>query len=182
MQLAKMVVLGSLEILGMASGYDIYQYLNRNQINRWTDIKRPSIYNALRRLEKEDAIEQVDLLKTGKYPEKIIYQINEKGMQLFDSLQEEAFLGIYPRFFGFKVALKFNRRRSIEEINNFGAEAIRVIDEQLAGMEKHLRSLPNDSIEQKRDKFFIEHDRRLFIAECQWIMEALEYIKQNDTM
>jgi DNA-binding PadR family transcriptional regulator len=180
MQLAKMVVLGSLEILGTASGYDVYQYLDKNQIDRWTDIQKPSIYNALRQLEKEQTIEQVNVIKSGKYPEKTTYQICEKGKLLFDTLQEEAFLGIYPRFFGFKVALKFNRRRSAEEINNFANRAISIIDEILEAMDKHIESLPDHSEEQTRDKFFIEHDRRLFMTERQWILEALEYIKEND--
>lgn len=147
MQLAKMLVLGSMEILGIASGYDVYQYLDKNQIDRWTDIQKPSIYNALRQLEKEHAIEQVDIIKNGKYPEKITYQICEKGKLLFDTLQEEAFLGIYPRFFGFKVALKFNKRRSIEEIDNFANRAIRIIDDILETMDKHIESLPDNSEE-----------------------------------
>lgn len=180
MQLAKMVVLGSLEILGIASGYDVYQYLDKNQIDRWTDIQKPSIYNAMKQLEKENAIKQVDIIKNGKYPEKKTYQISESGKLLFDSLQEEAFLGIYPRFLGFKVALKFNKRRTTEEINKFANRAISIIDEILEAMNKYIESLPNNSEEQKRDKFFIEHDRRLFLTERQWILDSLEYIKEND--
>ncbi len=179
MQLAKMVVLGSLEILENASGYDVYQYLERNQIDRWTEIQKPSIYNALKQLEKESAIELMDTIKNGNYPEKTTYQITEKGKQLFDSLQEEAFLGIYPRFFGFKIALKFNKRRSVGEIKNFADRAVSVIDNILRAMDEHLESLPENSEEQKRDKFFIEHDRRLFITERQWIIESLEFINDN---
>lgn len=182
MQLAKMVVLGSLEILGIASGYDVYQYLESNQIDRWTDIKKPSIYNALRQLQKENAIEQVEQVKNGNYPKKIIYQINEKGRKLFDDLQTEAFLGIFPRFFGFKVALKFNKRRSLEEIKDFAAQAIDIIDEQLAAMDQYLKKLADNSTERKRNEFFIEHDRRLYMTERQWILEALEYIKQEKSL
>lgn len=174
-----MVVLGSLEILEKASGYDVYQYLEKNRIDRWTEIQKPSIYNALKQLEKESAIEQVDTVKNGNYPEKTTYQITEKGKQLFDSLQEEAFLGIYPRFFGFKIALKFNKRRSVEEIKNFADRAVSIIDDILKAMDTHLESLPENSEEQRRDKFFIEHDRRLFVTERQWIIESPEFIKDN---
>ncbi len=182
MQLAKMVVLGSLEILGLSSGYDVYQYLENNQIDRWTDIKKPSIYNAIRQLVKENAIEQVEQVKNGNYPEKIIYQINEKGRKLFDDLQAEAFLGIYPRFFGFKVALKFNKRRSLEEINDFAKHAINIIDKQLEAMDQYLKKMAYNSAEKKRNEFFIEHDRRLYMIERQWILEALEYIKKTNPL
>ncbi|WP_162300572.1 PadR family transcriptional regulator [Anaerosacchariphilus polymeriproducens] len=182
MQLAKMIVLGSLEVLEMGSGYDIYQFLDKNQISRWTDIQKPSIYNALRQLEKECAIEQTKQIKVGKYPEKVVYQVNEKGRKLFDSLQEEAFLGIYPRFFGFKLALKFNRRRTLEEINHFGNKAISLIDEKLKDMDEYLESLPKNSNEWKRNLFFIDHDRRLYNAEKEWIKEALEQIKKESVI
>jgi DNA-binding PadR family transcriptional regulator len=57
MSIAKLVVLGALEQLDCASGYDIMQELNRKMIDKWTDIKKASIYHALRQLEKEGAIQ-----------------------------------------------------------------------------------------------------------------------------
>jgi hypothetical protein len=39
-------------------------------------------------------------------------------------MQAQAFLGLYPDYFGFKLALKFNVRRSAEEIADFADQAI----------------------------------------------------------
>nr|WP_173812979.1 PadR family transcriptional regulator [Dendrosporobacter quercicolus]NSL49347.1 PadR family transcriptional regulator [Dendrosporobacter quercicolus DSM 1736]SDM26677.1 transcriptional regulator, PadR family [Dendrosporobacter quercicolus] len=175
MQLAKMVALGALEALGTASGYDIFQFLAVNQIDKWTDIQKPSIYYALRQLEKERAVEGISRLREGKYPEKVMYRLTTKGVELFDRLQEKAFLGIYPRFYGFKLALKFNIRRSAAEIEVLANRAVTAIDRQLAMMEKYLSGLPAG--ERERNAFFIEHDRRLFTAERQWILEAAEWVK-----
>ncbi len=116
MNIAKMVVLGALENLGRCSGYDIIHELNKKKIDRWTDIKKGSIYHALRQLKKEEAISEVEQIRVGRYPHKTIFQITAKGKEVFDSLQEQAFLGLFPHFYGFKIALKFNTRRSAKEV------------------------------------------------------------------
>ena len=72
--------------------------------------------------------------KVGRYPDKTIFQITAKGKELFDSLQEKAFLGLFPYFYGFKIALKFNTRRSAEEIKKFAERAIDIIDQQFKAM------------------------------------------------
>ncbi|MHA2370706.1 MAG: PadR family transcriptional regulator, partial [Candidatus Hodarchaeales archaeon] len=165
MNIAKMVALGALENLGRGSGYDIIQELSRKKIDRWTDIKKGSIYHALRQLKKEGAISEVERTRVGRYPNKTIFQITTKGKALFDSLQEEAFLGLFPHFYGFKIALKFNTRRSAEEIKQFAERAIAVIDQQFKAMDNHLNSLDKSSKLYKTDSFFIKHEKMLFGAE-----------------
>jgi len=174
MNIAKMVVLGALENLGQGSGYDIIQELNRLKIDRWTDIKKGSIYHALRQLKKEGAISEVEQTKVGRYPEKTIFQITAQGKEVFDSLQEQAFLGLFPHFYGFKIALKFNTRRSSEEIQELAERAIDVIDQQFKAMDDHLSTLDKSSMLYKTDSFFIKHDKMLFGAEKEWIREAVK--------
>ncbi|MGB3635716.1 MAG: PadR family transcriptional regulator, partial [Rubrobacteraceae bacterium] len=116
MNIAQLVVLGALEQLGRAGGYDIVQELERKMVRKWLDLKPGSVYHALRQLEKEDAIKPVDQTREGRYPTKTIFEITNLGRERFDALQEEAFLGVFPHFYGFKIALKFNTRRSGGEI------------------------------------------------------------------
>ncbi|UCH88451.1 MAG: PadR family transcriptional regulator [Thermoplasmata archaeon] len=174
MNIAKMVVLGALESLGRGSGYDIIQELNRKKIDRWTDIKQGSIYHALRQLKSEGAVNEVEQTKVGRYPDKTIYKITAKGKELFDNLQEQAFLGLYPHFYGFKIALKFNSRRSAKEIKIFAERAIEVIDKQFKAMDDHLDSLDKSSMLYKTDSFFIKHEKMLFGAEKEWIQDAVK--------
>lgn len=174
MNLAKMVVLGALDNLGRCSGYDIIQELNRKKIDRWTDVKKGSIYHALRQLRKEGAIREVERTRVGRYPDKTIFEITAKGRELFDDLQEQAFLGMFPNFHGFKIALKFNTRRTAKEIKGFAERAIDAIDQQFKAMDDYLDSLDKSSTLYKTDSFFIEHERMLFGAEKEWIQEAVK--------
>jgi DNA-binding PadR family transcriptional regulator len=174
MNIAKMVVLGVLDNLGSGSGYDIIQELNRKMINRWTDIKKGSIYHALRELQKKGAIREVERTKVGRYPDKTILQITAKGKELFDSLQEQAFLGLFPHFYGFKIALKFNTRRSVNEIKKFAKRAIEIIDQQFNAMDEYLCTLDKSSLLYKTDSLFIKHEKMLFGAEKEWIQDAVK--------
>jgi DNA-binding PadR family transcriptional regulator len=181
MTVARLVTLGALEQLGEGSGYDITQHLSQKMIDRWTDIKPASIYHAIRQLEKEGAITVVAQTKEGRFPPKTIYTLTEAGRQQFDDLQAEAFLGLYPQFYGFKLALKFNTRRSAAEIAQFAIRAMAVIDGILASMDAYLGTLDPASAQYAADAFFIEHDRRLFLAEQQWIQEAAAWAGTTPT-
>ncbi len=174
MNIAELVVLGALENLGQGSGYDITKELSRKKIDRWTDIKKGSIYHALRQLKKEGAIREVKHTRVGRYPDKTIFQITAKGKVLFDSLQEQAFLGLFPHFYGFKIALKFNTRRSAGEIKKLAERAIDAIDQQFKAMDDHLSSLDKSSMLYKTDSFFIKHEKMLFGAEKEWIRDAVK--------
>ena len=173
MNVTKFVVLGALESINEGSGYDIITELENKKISNWTEVKKGSIYHALKTLQAEEAIIEVSKMKIGLYPEKTIFQITDHGKSIFDKYQAEAFLGLYPKFYGFKLALKFNTRRSPEEIKQFGKKAINAIDEKLGLMDMYLNSPALPKSVKKTDGFFIEHERMLFKAEREWINMAI---------
>ena len=174
MNISKFVVLGTLDIIGIASGYDILRELERKMITRWTNVKKGSIYNALKSLRKDGGIREVERVKKGAFPTMTLYEITDSGRNAFDKMQEEAFLGIYPLFLGFKLALKFNKRRTNDEIRIYAEKAIAAIDGMLKGMDAYLNTLPNKSHQREYDGFFIEHDRMLYLEEKRWIGMAVE--------
>lgn len=174
MNISKFVVLGTLDMLGTASGYDIIRELEKKMVSRWTNVKKGSIYNALKSLCKGGEIREVSRVKKGLFPTMTLYEITDPGRDFFDKMQEEAFLGIYPLFLGFKLALKFNKRRTTDEIKKYAAAAIEIIDKTMEGMDAYLNSLPEASALRKSDTFFIEHDRMLFLEEKKWIQMVVQ--------
>jgi DNA-binding PadR family transcriptional regulator len=176
MNIPKFVVLGTLDRLGPASGYDIIRELENKMISRWTNVKKGSIYHALKALNKEALVEETERLKQGLYPTSTLYKITEAGREAFDQMQAEAFLGLFPSYLGFKLALKFNVRRSTAEIAAFAAKAIKIIDANLAGMDAYVNSLEVTDFRRISDPFFIEHDKMLLRQEKQWIQMAVDRI------
>ena len=177
MNISKFVVLGTLDIMGTASGYDIIRDLDRKMISRWTRVKKGSIYNALKALCKDVDIHEVDRVKKGAFPTMTLYEITDSGRNSFDKMQEEAFSGIFPLFLGFKLALKFNKRRTADEIKGYATKAVRNIDMMLQGMDAYLNSLPEESPQREYDGFFMEHDRMLYLEEKRWIQMAVERLE-----
>ncbi len=176
MNIAKFVVLGTLDQQSPASGYDVIRELDKKMISRWTNVKKGSIYHALKILNKCGQIRETKRLKQGSYPTSTLYEITDKGHDEFDKMQAEAFLGLYPHYFGFKLALKFNVRRSAAEIAAYAEKAVQNIDSIFAGMDVYLDSLAESDPRSKSDAFFIEHDKMLLRAEKRWIQMATERI------
>lgn len=102
------------------SGYEIKSVLEENDSQRWAGILLGSIYNALKKLEKENYIEVARLENSG-YRQKAIYQITEKG-KLY---QNELILNClsnskmyYPTelFSGISLADNVKKEEAIEQL------------------------------------------------------------------
>jgi DNA-binding PadR family transcriptional regulator len=179
MNISKFVVLGVLDRLSPASGYDIIRELDRKMISRWTNIKKGSIYHALKTMAEEGLIEETERFKQGLYPTSTLYKITAAGREAFDNMQAEAFAGLYPCYFGFKLALKFNVRKSADEVAAYAVKAIKIIDATLAGMDAYIHSLEPSDPRRLSDPFFIEHDKMLLSQEKQWIQMAVERMRDG---
>lgn len=173
MNISKLIVLGALESLGKGSGYDIDRFVHDRMIHNWTEIKRASIYNALKGLTKDEAVTLVGVEKAGLHPQKTIYAITPKGQGLFDELQREASLGLFPKFYGFKLALKLNQRLGRKELELLATNAVNRIDQILDHMETYLATVKGQS-QRDFDSLFLEHDEALYKQERLWIQGAIE--------
>lgn len=180
MNISKFVVLGTLDRISPASGYDIIRELDRKMISRWTKVKKGSVYHALKSLNAHGLIQSTQRLKKGLYPTATWYEITAAGRAEFDRMQAQAFLGLYPDYYGFKLALKFNVRCSADEIARFARQAIQIIDANLAGMDAYLNSLDASDPRLQSDPFFIEHDRMLLRQEKKWIQMAVDRLPKED--
>ena len=176
MNLPKFLVLGALDSLKEGSGYDVKSELNKKQVENWTDIKSGSIYFAIKKLEADNMIKEIRKERDKNFPVKIIYSITEEGKKLFDKLQEEAFLGLYPQFYGFKLALKFNSRKTNTEIIEFGKMAVSRIDSIIKKMNSYNSESDNLIFS---DDFFIEHDILLYEQEKFWINKVISVLESK---
>lgn len=185
MKLADYLVLGTIEQCGPSSGYDIVQELQNREVESWTDLKIGSVYHAISKLEKESHIVPHETTQEGQRPTKTIYEITKKGQGYFDELQEKAFAGLYPHYYGMLLGLVFNLRRSVEEIQGFAEKAVEGLTDKLRSIEEkecdisHLPEHVHEQIE-KRIALYRGHIMKQISAEKEWIQDVLKNIEVFD--
>jgi DNA-binding PadR family transcriptional regulator len=84
----ELVVLGLLSEKPMY-GYQLYQEIEKMEMEHWAQVNLASIYNTLNRLQKEKLIEGKGE-KPGKMPERKVYHITPKGEKRLGELVEMA--------------------------------------------------------------------------------------------
>ena len=84
----ELVVLGLLSEKPM-HGYQLYQEIEKREMEHWAQVNLASIYNTLNRLQKEKLI-QGKGERPGKMPERRVYHITPKGEKRLGELVEMA--------------------------------------------------------------------------------------------
>ncbi len=119
MNKSDLVVLGFLRKKPMY-GYEIIQWLKEHHLDSWAEIKMPSIYKALQRLENSGHIEGEKKVE-GNNPPKIVYHLTDKGNNYFiDLIHHYASAEIDPKDFWLSISFMdggFSRDEFINIIN-----------------------------------------------------------------
>ena len=82
-----LIVLGMLKKESL-SAYDIQKDVEYHHLDRWTKISTPSIYKKVITLKEKNYL-TTDVVKNGKFAEKSIYSITNKGIEYFQELMEK---------------------------------------------------------------------------------------------
>lgn len=185
MKLADYLVLGVIEQCGPSSGYDIVQELQNREVESWTDLKIGSVYHAISKLEKETYIVTQETTQKGLRPAKTIYEITKKGQAYFDTLQDEAFNGLYPHLYGMLLGLVFNLRRPVSDIEMYAKNAIEKLNQKVKNIEEKecdICHLPEDMrpLIEKRIALYRGHILKQLKAEQDWIEDVLSNIEIFD--
>jgi DNA-binding PadR family transcriptional regulator len=85
MNKSDLVVLGFLSRKDMY-GYEIIQWLKTHHLDKWADVKMPSVYKAMQRLEKNEQIAGKAVTE-GNNPPRKVYSITNTGRDLLLKLQ-----------------------------------------------------------------------------------------------
>lgn len=98
-----------LAILGMVieksqSAYDIQKDVDYHHFSRWTKISVPSIYRKVIKLADQGYLKS-DVVKGGKFADKAIYSITDKGRAYFEQLMNDFVNQQVPLLFDFNVVI-----------------------------------------------------------------------------
>ncbi|MCD4781906.1 MAG: PadR family transcriptional regulator [Candidatus Omnitrophica bacterium] len=90
---------------GPKHGYEIKRLIEEEMFP-FVGLRIKSIYYPLKKMEKLGLI-QKDLGREGKFPEKYVYSLTEKGEKIFEHLIAESFLSIERPYFNIDLSLYF---------------------------------------------------------------------------
>ena len=110
----ELVVLGLLSEKPMY-GYQLYQEIEKREMEHWAQVNLASMYNTLHRLQKEKLIEGKGE-KPGKMPERKVFHITPKGEKRLGKLVEMALNEAKMPQDSFMVGVAFLHALSKEKI------------------------------------------------------------------
>jgi DNA-binding PadR family transcriptional regulator len=135
MSTVRLLVLGVVRMRGTAHGYAVHRELMSWRVDTWTAVKPPSIYHAVKQLDREGLLSASGRQDSPRGPARVMYQLTAAGDEEFFRLLEIALLSPDIEEFGAGIAFmqSLPRRRVAELLAQQRAGAER-IDTELDAM------------------------------------------------
>jgi DNA-binding PadR family transcriptional regulator len=89
MSTVRLLVLGVVRTRGEAHGYAVHQELMSWRVDTWTAVKPPSIYHAVKQLEREGLLAGSGRQDSPRGPARVAYRVTPAGDEEFIRLLEE---------------------------------------------------------------------------------------------
>ncbi|MCK0469846.1 PadR family transcriptional regulator [Halalkalibacter sp. APA_J-10(15)] len=176
--MTKLLVLAMLSIKPM-SGYEIKSMLELNDAQRWAGVLPGSIYNALKKLEKDRYIE-IESLENNGHRQKAIYKITAFGEDYQKQLALDCLGNAkvnYPTdlYSGISFAHQLPKEKTIEQLKKNKDQLYLELQAVKTGFEAKERALQGD-IPQLTIIVF-EHMFEMIESQIKVIDRALEIIE-----
>lgn len=160
-----LLLLGMLRVESQ-HGYQLNEFIEHN-LGRVTDMKKPTAYALLERLEQSGAITS-RVGQEGNRPPRKIYTITEMGEQLFNRLLRETLAAATPYVIAGDVGLMFLDALPLSEALALLERRLRSVRELIAEVEKvpaHHQGMGID--------LAIEHQAVLLRADEAWLAQLV---------
>ncbi len=175
-------ILGLLMRFGAQHGYQIKK-LMAEQLADFTDIKLPTIYYHLDKMEKEGLLLAVREKSTSR-PEKTVYSVTGRGRQAFVSLLEQMLQFSYRPTFSSDSVFYFcefvDHSRLIDQLHAY----VETLNGALATLEAHYTEtiyfVPADALPMV--EIIFDHHRRHYTAERDWAQATLNRLQEGATL
>ncbi|MEO1771897.1 PadR family transcriptional regulator [Candidatus Enterococcus ferrettii] len=178
--MTKLLVLAMLSMQPM-SGYEIKSMLEMNDAKRWAGVLPGSIYNALKKLERDGYVEVVSLENSG-HRQKAIYRITPKGEDYQQELALEC-LGSekinYPTdlYTGISLAYEIPKTEAISRLKKNKKQLILESQAVKTGMNAKEKALQGDI--PQLTKIVFEHMFNVIEAQIKLIDATISIIEKR---
>lgn len=166
-------ILGLLQRYGPQHGYNIKKIISE-QLSDFTQIKLPTIYYHLEKMAADGSLSSNNE-KDGNRPEKTIYSITERGVEVFQNMLKELIVFDYRPSFPTDGIFYFSEYLEISEITEHLDAYIKKLNKIIASIQNHknetLLFIP-DEMKTMVIIIFSHHERH-YQAELDWALETL---------
>ena len=143
MNTSRLLVLGFLVGMGQLHGHEIMKRTSDTRAEAWSSVRVGSIYHALNRMEQEGLVRAVRTERSGRRPERTIYEITESGRAEFSALLQEG----------------------LHHVGNHGTDplnvALSVLDGASAGKLSSIIDARLDTLRAERDRYVMLREKML---------------------
>ena len=171
-------ILGLLLRFGPQHGYQIRKLI-LDQLSDFTQIKLPTIYYHLERMEADGYL-MASTEKPGSRPEKTVYTITEKGIQEFKNLLDQLLEFEYKPLFSFDGAFFFSDHLDTEKLISSLQAYENRLQESIESIKRHreetLQFIPIDM--RTPAGIIFNHHELHYQAELKWVQETLNQVEK----
>jgi DNA-binding PadR family transcriptional regulator len=150
---------------GQMHGYQLNEYLE-HAMGFFTDLKKPTAYYALNRLEREGHVRH-ETEREGKRPERRVYQLTEKGRASFYELLRSRLSEFSRTYYDDDIAVAFMDRLPAAEVRQLLLEK----RDKAEGILDQLRHLPQHA---GSARHVVRHNIAHLETELAWLDGMLE--------
>lgn len=172
-------ILGMLQRYGPQHGYQIKKIITE-QLSDFTQIKLPTIYYHLERMEMEGLLSATHE-KPGSRPEKTIYSITDKGVLAFKRMMAELLEFNYKPTFPSDGVFFFSDFIETTELITHLTAYVDKLKTAIASIKIHkeetIQFIPNEY--RTRVSIIFSHHEHHYQAELEWGEKALCWLKQS---
>ncbi len=156
---------------GPKHGYEIKRMIEE-ELFPFIGLKIKSIYYPLKKMEKLGLISK-DVGREGKFPEKFVYSLTQKGEKIFDHLVTESFSSIERPYFNIDLSLYF-----LEYVDkNIAKRQLRARVLLLRRIKRDIEGLKQKTAPVKKYlQIIIDHDISLVNAEIDSINKLIQVL------
>ena len=173
----RLLVLGVVRARGEAHGYAVHRELMGWRVDTWTAVKPPSIYHAVKQLEREGKLTASQPAASPEGPTRVMYRITDDGEREYFTLLEAALRSPDIEELGAGIAfMRSLPRHRVQEL----------LAEQLAGtlqigtdLEAMKPQWP-DPAEAPHAQHLLDLWRGLFRSNATWVTDMLDRLAAGE--